>query len=83
MFKLEVSDSASVSASSVVSGGDIDSLVCSWLFFSLCGAEEPGVTQSSPDQTPRRSGVKVAYSSQHAPGCPRTTPREVPMADPW
>lgn len=50
MFRLEVSDSASVSASSVVSGGDADSLVCSWLFFSLCGAEGPGVTLQLPGQ---------------------------------
>lgn len=47
MCKLEVSDSASVSASSVVSGGNTDSLVCSWLFFNLRGAEEPGVTARS------------------------------------
>lgn len=40
MVRLEVSASASVSASAAVSGADTDSLVCSWLFFSLRGAEE-------------------------------------------
>lgn len=60
MFKLEVSDSASVSASSVVSGGDTDSLVCSWLFFSLCGAEGPGVTPRLPGRKQnRRRGTRL------------------------
>lgn len=67
MCKLEVSDSASVSASSVVSGGNTDSLVCSWLFFNLRGAEEPGVTA--------RSAGEVVCSREHAPGCPGTTLR--------
>lgn len=75
MCKLEVSDSASASASSVVSGGNADSLVCSWLFFNLSGAEEAGVTA-------RRAG-QVLCSREHAPGCPGTTPREVPIAAPW
>lgn len=74
MFRLEVSDSASVSASSVVSGRDTDSLVGSWPFFSLCGAEQRALHGHPQVKRLQKERVSMVCSSQRAPGCPCAAP---------